>query len=388
MIRIKTYRWQELLYYLIIIVLIVLILGLAIKLLTQGVQTVETYGLQEQAVMDAAQPEGVTLPAALYASVGEVTLQPQKTEQEDTPQQPRGFLRSVIYWLTGLDFLSPANMLGVSLPAVQAAQQHHIVLSAQETEDVSYPPEQLASMRNVVTQPQNGRPSIEIIGAAQKPAAPPDAAHPRVLLYSTHTHEAYTMTSANTYAETEKWRTADNTQNIVKVGAELKRLLEQKGIATMHDITDHEPPRLGTSYTRSLTTLKNDLARYPSIQLSIDLHRDAYIAGEESTVTINGQKVARFWIIIGTGAGSTGSGFSVKPDWKKNLAFAEKLKEKLDAVNPMLCKPVDVRTGRYNQHAGGHCILIEIGHNLNTLEEALASLPYLADALAQILPND
>ena len=44
-----------------------------------------------------------------------------------------------------------------------------------------------------------------------------------------------------------------------------------------------------------------------------------------------------------------------------------------------------VKNGRYNQHLFTPSVLIEVGHNLNTLDEALASMPVLAEALADLL---
>ncbi len=40
-----------------------------------------------------------------------------------------------------------------------------------------------------------------------------------------------------------------------------------------------------------------------------------------------------------------------------------------------------MKTGRYNQHMSDHSVLIEVGNNRNTLEQALAAMPYLARAV-------
>ena len=40
-----------------------------------------------------------------------------------------------------------------------------------------------------------------------------------------------------------------------------------------------------------------------------------------------------------------------------------------------------LKAGRFNQHVQVGCLLVEVGNNRNTLGEALASMPYLADAL-------
>ena len=80
-----------------------------------------------------------------------------------------------------------------------------------------------------------------------------------------------------------------------------------------------------------------------------------------------------------------GGNYEEKPDYEANLAFAARLTERLNALAEGICRPVLVKNGRYNQHAGTPSALIEVGHNLNTLEEALAAMPYLAEALDDLL---
>ncbi len=47
-----------------------------------------------------------------------------------------------------------------------------------------------------------------------------------------------------------------------------------------------------------------------------------------------------------------------------------------------------VKDGRYNQNIGVFSILVEVGHNRNTLREALNSIPPLAQALHALLIAD
>jgi len=211
---------------------------------------------------------------------------------------------------------------------------------------------------------------------------------PRVLIYHTHTTESYL------HAMETSWRTPDEDKNIVAVGRELAKILsEEYGISAIHDTTNHEPPKLGTSYERSVVTMEYYKENYPSISLFIDLHRDAYELRDDATmedyaavddvVTLNGKKCARIMFVVGTGEGKTGQGFSVKPDYKRNYAIALELTNYLNAIHPSLTRPIRVKTGRYNQHVGD-CILVEVGHNANTLEEALNAVPYLAAAIASL----
>lgn len=133
---------------------------------------------------------------------------------------------------------------------------------------------------------------------------------PRILIYHTHTTEAYFPTSEHTYAETSAWRTKDNTCNIVTVGERLTELLRGRyGISVLHDVTDHEPPKLATSYSRSVVTMEKYREEYPSITMFIDVHRDAYGNNpKEATdfITIDGKEVARLMFVVGTGRGPRG----------------------------------------------------------------------------------
>ena len=78
-----------------------------------------------------------------------------------------------------------------------------------------------------------------------------------------------------------------------------------------------------------------------------------------------------------------GNGFDVKPHTEENLAFARELTRNVNRLQPGLCKPTLVKDGRYNQHIGVFSVLIEVGHNKNTLREALNTVPILARAIRQ-----
>lgn len=200
----------------------------------------------------------------------------------------------------------------------------------------------------------------------------------RVLIYHTHTHEAYEMDYSGEYEELERWRTDDDEHNIVRVGTELTELLEALGFEVVHDTTDNEQDDLSTAYERSLVTLTAYSGEH--FDLYIDMHRDAYAEGQVQTCSYGGESAAKLMVLIGSG-----ENFNVKPFYKENYAFAVKLTNAVNGICPGLCRDVMVKTGRYNQHIGVDAILIEVGNNRNTLEEALASMPALADAIAQVL---
>ncbi len=209
---------------------------------------------------------------------------------------------------------------------------------------------------------------------------------PQVLIYHTHNTEAYTQTETYTYVESGDWRTEDTSCSVIAVGEELARILrEDYGINVIHDTTQHEQPDIQTAYSRSLRTMEYYKQTYPSLELYIDLHRDAYTTNGVNTdyAMIDGQRVARMMFVVGTGRGSSGSADDDLPDFESNYALALRLTETMLGYNDRLMRNVRVKSGRYNQHISSKCLLVEVGHNANTLEEALAAMQYLARAIAE-----
>lgn len=199
----------------------------------------------------------------------------------------------------------------------------------------------------------------------------------KVFIYHTHTYEAYSMTDGNTYTETEKWRTAENEYNMIRVGAELKKMLEDAGVQVTHDVTAYEMPRQSTAYARSLEGLQ--IAAAEGYDLYIDLHRDAYSQGNgPNTVTKDGKNIARVLFLIGKGDSFEGA---EKPDWEKNSLAARWISDTMNEEISGLSRGVSMKSGRYNQHAASPSILLEAGNNRNTLSEVLAAMPYVSTAI-------
>lgn len=209
-----------------------------------------------------------------------------------------------------------------------------------------------------------------------------------ILIYHTHTHESYEKQAQDDYVEISAYRTGDTQHSVVRVGAELKRLLEDMGASVYHDVTDYEQDALGTSYERSLETLERLRDEGRAFDLWIDLHRDAYApaSGEPKCVDAGGLEAARLMVLLGTGEGKSGDEpFDQKPDFERNRVWGQRLTDELNAIAPGICRPLLVKTGRYNQHISERSLLIEVGHNRNTLGQALNAMPTLARAIAATL---
>lgn len=234
---------------------------------------------------------------------------------------------------------------------------------------VTFAPEQAASVqfRNttdrepdtaaLLTQPLNW----DLTGSA-----------PTVLILHTHGTESY--------AGTENFRSTEETQNMLCVGDRLTARLEAQGISVLHDRTLHDQVSYSGSYAYARQTLEQYLSQYPSIRLVLDVHRDAAedASGNQIDYTIAtpAGEAAKLMLVMGTDAGGMSH-----PAWQENLALAVKLQVSLENICPEICRPIYLRTSRFNQDLSPGALLIEIGAAGNSLDEALLSADILADGI-------
>ena len=203
-----------------------------------------------------------------------------------------------------------------------------------------------------------------------------------ILIFHTHTCEAYTPTEEMSYKETGNYRTTDLNYSVARVGDELTNNLINKNFNVIHDTTYHDYPAYTGSYNRSLLTVKDILQKNPNIQTVIDLHRDAIGSKSEygPAVKIGDERVAQLMFVIGTDGGGL-----THPNWANNLKFAVKIQEKANEMFPGLFRPMIVRNSRYNQNLADGACIIEVGATGNTLEESIGSMKYLAEVLYEVM---
>ena len=203
---------------------------------------------------------------------------------------------------------------------------------------------------------------------------------PRVLILHSHTTESFAQT-ADRYEESSAYRTLDPGHNMLALGELVAEILESAGIGVIHDTTLHDYPSYNGSYSHAAASTKAYLEQYPTIELILDLHRDAADTptGQMSTsCTVGGEKAAQLMFVLGTDKRLN------HPDWEQNLSLALKLQVLLEKENPGICRDLTLSKNRYNQHLGAYALLIEIGAAGNTLEEAKIAARELAEAIAQL----
>ena len=202
---------------------------------------------------------------------------------------------------------------------------------------------------------------------------------PTVLILHTHGTESYTKSPGERYTESSAYRTLDENYNMISLGDRLAQALESAGIGVIHDRSLHDYPSYSGSYSAARKSIAKVLEEYPSIQLVLDLHRDA--SGDDNNqlktaATVDGQKSAQLMLVVGTDA----SGLS-HPEWEENLALALKLYAQLERNAPGICRYISLRSQRFNQDQHPGAMIVEIGGAGNSHAEAEIATDQLAKAV-------
>ncbi len=204
---------------------------------------------------------------------------------------------------------------------------------------------------------------------------------PTVLIIHTHATESYVNTEG--YAESSLYRTLDEHYNMVSVGDRLAEGLAQKGITVLHDRTLHDHPSYNGSYNLARETVLGYLAQYPSIRLVLDLHRDAVTDASGNQVghslSTDAGSAAKMMVVLGSHTDSL-----PHPNWQENFLVGVKLHAQLEKNQPGICRPLSLRSSRYNQDLMPGMVLVEMGAAGNTRQEALLSAEILAQAISDL----
>ena len=199
-----------------------------------------------------------------------------------------------------------------------------------------------------------------------------DLENPRVLLYCTHNAETYRPDDGVDKKEGQN-------AGIFSVAEKLCEELIANGISAILCPTIHDYPDWSKSYANSLASIKAMQEKYPSLEVFIDVHRDAPAVPINSTVVKGEQELAKIMLVVGSAERIA------HPTWEQNHAFAQKIGALLEEKCSGILRGVKVQSGRYNQHISSKSILVEMGTNLNSLEQVKNSAVLLAEALSEIL---
>ncbi|NLL52472.1 MAG: stage II sporulation protein P [Peptococcaceae bacterium] len=190
-------------------------------------------------------------------------------------------------------------------------------------------------------------------------------------IYHTHNAECYAGNGGK-----DRVAGGDN-GDVVKVGHALAEALNKMGVKTIQDQTVNDAD-YAESYNHSYETAKKMLEENPTIRILLDLHRDG-IPPEvgKSIVKIDGQNVAKIMVVIG----------QKNPNWEKNNRIAEEIIKIAEEKYPGLffTRITYASEARYNQFLTDGALLLEVGSQLNTLEEAMNATKPIAQVLKEYL---
>ena len=193
--------------------------------------------------------------------------------------------------------------------------------------------------------------------------------NPRILLYHSHAGETYSDSpEGNYHSQTNK------DKSVLAVGNLITEELDKRGWGVVHNTTYNDYPEFNKSYQKSLETIQSMINKYKTIDIAVDLHRDGRTLidtntnkvipealnkeHERMTTTIDGEKVAKFFFVVG----------KRNPNYEQVKALADDItafaqKKYPDLVGGVTTKPA----GRFNQFVAKNHMLIEVGSNGTTL---------------------
>lgn len=204
-----------------------------------------------------------------------------------------------------------------------------------------------------------------------------DNTTPQILIYHTHSQEAY--------ADSKE---GDKGMTVVGVGDYLTKLLtEQYGYNVIHHTGEYDVESRDYAYTLAAPAIEQVLNENPSIDVVIDLHRDGVNENTHLATEINGKPTAQFMFFNGLSR-TTKNGnidYLYNPYIEDNLAFSFQLQLKANTKYPGLARNIYLKGYRYNLHFRPKSILLEVGAQTNTFEEAKNAMEPIADILSQVL---
>ncbi len=206
-----------------------------------------------------------------------------------------------------------------------------------------------------------------------------DADGPQILIYHTHSLEGYRDSKAG-----------DLNESVVGLGDYLTELLtERYGYKVLHDRNTYDSDR-DRAYGVAGPALEQLLAENPSIEIVIDLHRDGVPEDVYLLTEVNDTVMAPVMFFNGLSYTNTSGPVSAlnNPNLSANLAFSLQMELLASEYYPGFTRGIYLKGLRYNLHYCPRSLLVEVGAQTNSLQEAMNAMPPLADTLNRVLSGE
>jgi len=204
---------------------------------------------------------------------------------------------------------------------------------------------------------------------------------PQILIYHTHSQEAFVDSRINIEADT-----------VVGIGTYLTEILEEQyGYNVIHDKSNYDLVNgeldRNKAYNYAKTGIEKILEDNPTIEVVIDLHRDGVEKpAYKRVINHNGEDTAQIMLFNGLCRDQNGPLTRLdNPNLENNLAFSLQLQLKSLELYPGLFYKNYLHAYRYNQHVRAKSILMELGTNYNTLQSEKNAMGPFAEILNSVL---
>lgn len=205
-------------------------------------------------------------------------------------------------------------------------------------------------------------------------------ANPQILIYHTHSQESFVDSIPG-----------DESTTIVGAGEKLANLLREKyGYNVIHYTESFDKEARDYAYSNALPAIEQILAENPSIEVVIDLHRDEMPEDRRLVVDLQGRPTAQFMFFNGLSRTKNGEtiGYLENPNLEDNLAFSFQMQVAANEYYPGIARRIYLKAYRYNMHLRGKSLLIELGAQNNTVEEAMNAIDPLAHIIHLVLSGN
>lgn len=201
-----------------------------------------------------------------------------------------------------------------------------------------------------------------------------------ILIMHTHTTESFAKMQ---YTKDAPDRNLDENCNMIAIGKAMNEVFTKNQIKSKHDKTVHDYPSYNSAYQKACSTIESNLKNDNSINIVLDIHRDGITRDDGTKVKlvtdIDGKPTAQVMLVVGTDTNLS------HPNWQENLTFASKIQDTAEKMYPGLMRPIDLRKERFNQQLTKGSIIIEVGANGNTLEEAIEGGKAIAEVISAVV---
>ena len=207
---------------------------------------------------------------------------------------------------------------------------------------------------------------------------------PQILIYHTHSQEGFADSVEG-----------DTSTTVIGVGDYLAQLLQERyGYQVLHitdtfDIVDGQLDR-SAAYNYAEPVISQALQEHPTIEVVIDLHRDGVDESKHLVTEVNGKPTAQVMFFNGLSRTNQNGEISYLPNpyIEDNLAFSFQLEYLAKQYYPEYTRCIYLKGYRYNLHLKPRSLLLEVGAQTNTVEEAKNAMEPFADLLYKVLSGN